>query len=62
MKRTTNENEIDMETFVGKTIEKVDTTAVNCVTFYFTDGTSACLEAENAGFGLCGVSAYKVSE
>ena len=61
MKRTISKNEIDMDTFVGKTISKVDTTATNCVTFWFTDGTSACLEAENAGYGL-GLSAYEVSE
>ena len=60
-KRTTNPNEVDMKTFEGKTIEKVDTRAINCVTITFTDKTKVCIEAENAGppVGLLGVSAYK---
>lgn len=33
---------------VGKTISKLDTTTVNCVTIFFTDGTSASLWAEDA--------------
>ena len=61
-KRTTDPNEVDMKTFVGKTIAKVDTKAINCVTITFTDGERVLLEAENAGppVGLIGLSAYKV--
>lgn len=33
---------------VGKTVVKLDTTAVNCVTIFFADGTSAKLWAEDA--------------
>lgn len=60
-KRTTDPNEVDMKTFKGKTIEKVDTRAINCVTITFTDKTKVRIEAENAGppVGLLGVSAYK---
>jgi len=63
-KRTKNPREIDMNSFEGKTIAKVNTKAVNCVTFTFTDGTQACLEAENAmpSIGLLGVSAYEVDQ
>ena len=60
-KRTINPKEVDMKTFVGKTIKAVNTQAINCVTIVFTDGTEVCLEAENAGppTGLLGLTAYK---
>jgi hypothetical protein len=32
--------------FVGKTIQRIDTTACNVWRFYFTDGTAIAIEAE----------------
>ena len=60
-KRTNDPKEVDMETFKGKTIAKVDTRAINCVTITFTDKTKVIIEAENAGppVGLLGISAYE---
>lgn len=58
--RTDNPSEVGMQGFVGKTIERLDDTAINCVTILFTDGACVLLEAENAGppVGLLRVVAY----
>ena len=37
---------INKKAFEGKTIKSMDTNAVNCVTFHFTDGTKATLEVQ----------------
>ncbi len=49
--------QIDTKMFVGKTISKLDIRAVNCVVFYFTDGTTAELEVEAVlpSMGLYGI-------
>lgn len=45
----------------GKTIDHVDTSACNCWTFYFTDGTKWQIEAETAGmYGLQILTATEV--
>ena len=44
----------------GKTVKRVDTSAVNCTTIHFTDGTSVLLEAENVGNGIHGPVPYEV--
>lgn len=43
--------------FLGKTIQRMDTTAVNEVIFYFTDGTSTSIEVEAmiSSMGLYGM-------
>ncbi len=41
--------------FVGKTITRVDSQAINSKTFYFSDGTSTCLETEPFALGLSGI-------
>lgn len=41
---------------LNKTIVKVDARAVNCVVFYFSDGTKLDLETEYAGHGLYAIS------
>jgi hypothetical protein len=45
--------------FVGKTVKEVDSTAVNCCIFHFTDGTSVMIETEAVmpTLGLYGLSA-----
>lgn len=50
--------EINHKDFVDKTIEKLDTRAVNEVVFYFTDGTKVALETEAAlpSLGLYGIA------
>lgn len=49
---------INQKDFLGKTIERMDTTAVNEVIFYFTDGTNIALETECVlpTLGLYGIS------
>lgn len=44
----------------GKTIDRVDDSAANCTTFYFTDGTACMMEAENLGHGLIGPIYYEI--
>lgn len=43
--------------FRGKTISSVDASAINCVTFHFTDGTKQMIEVESAiaSIGLYGI-------
>lgn len=50
--------QINHNDFVGKTIESMDTRAVNEVVFCFTDGTSAALETECVlpSLGLYGIA------
>lgn len=47
---------IKHKSFIGKTIAKMES-AINCVTFYFTDGTHVCLEVEAVlpSIGLHGI-------
>jgi hypothetical protein len=49
---------INEKDFVGKTIERMNTTAVNEVKFYFTDGTEVALETvcELPSLGLYGIT------
>lgn len=44
-----------MNQFVGKTIERVQATAVNFWVLFFTDGSSIGLEVEHFGGGLHGI-------
>lgn len=45
----------------GKTVDYVDTSAVNCWTIHFTDGTKWIIEAESAGiYGLQQITATEV--
>ncbi len=48
---------INTKSFIDKTISKLDISACNCVTFYFTDGTTAELEVEAVlpSIGLYGI-------
>jgi hypothetical protein len=47
----------------NKTIDHVDTSACNCWTFYFTDGTTWQIEVESAGmYGLQILTATEVME
>lgn len=46
---------INKRSFVGKTIKRMDTRAVNVIRFYFTDGTSAEIEVESLGHGVYGM-------
>lgn len=48
-------NHENLQELVGKTISKVDTSAVNCVYLAFTDGTSIVLDTEAEGYGLYGI-------
>jgi hypothetical protein len=41
--------------FVGKTIKRIDTRAVNVWRFFFTDGTAIAIEVEAVGLGLSGM-------
>lgn len=47
--------------FVGKTVTKVDTSAVNCWFFHFTDGSVAAVEVEGVqpSIGLYGMKLVK---
>lgn len=44
--------------FLGKTISRIDSRAVNSWTFFFTDGTQAVIEVEavNGPIGLYGLT------
>lgn len=37
---------------IGRTVERVDTTAVNVAVIYFNDGTSYAIHAENSSNGI----------
>jgi hypothetical protein len=42
--------------FEGKTISKIDASAANMWTVYFTDGTFLSLETEYAGHGIYAIA------
>lgn len=46
---------VDTSFFDGKTIDHVDSQAINTLTFVFTDGTYAVLDVENVMPGLYGI-------
>lgn len=48
-----------VQEMVGKTVERVNDRACNCLEIFFTDGTSILLEAENIlpSLGLIGIVA-----
>lgn len=46
---------IKKRSFIGKTIERMDTRAVNVIRFYFTDGSEAEIEVESLGLGIYGM-------
>lgn len=43
---------MSFQQFVGKTVESVDTSSVNCVIFRFSDGTEKKVFAECASDGI----------
>lgn len=49
---------LNIKSFVGKTIKSIDTKAVNCIIFTFTDGTSVGIEVEAVlpALGLYGIA------
>lgn len=51
---------INHKSFIGKTITRIES-AINCVTFYFTDGTNVRLEVEAVmpSIGLHGIVEQK---
>lgn len=52
----------NLQKYIGKTIKTIDDSAVNCITFTFTDGTSFMLETEYFGIGLYGIGKYEKKE
>lgn len=50
-----SEKLIDRKSFEGKTIQRINTSAVNVTQFYFTDGTMVELEVEAVAPGLYGI-------
>lgn len=56
--------EIVNNKFAGKTILKVDATAINCWYFYFTDGSYLAIEVEAVlpSIGLYGISVMENAE
>lgn len=45
----------------GKIVQKVDTSACNCVWMFFADGSILLLEAESVGHGLVGPVPYEAT-
>lgn len=47
---------------VGRTVERVDTTAVNVAVIHFNDGTSYAVHAENSGSGILVIECQHAEE
>jgi hypothetical protein len=45
--------------FIGKTVSRIDSEAINYVRFYFTDGSSISLETERVVGGVMGIMAFE---